>query len=150
GRLARAGRPHDRDVVAAFDGEGDAAQGVHRGLARAVHLGHLPEVEDRGGRDRRAHLSPPPSRPAGPPPPGPPPIGPPPNRGNEESFAWCAAWKRTTGSPSSRPDLISVVESPRRPTSTRRTTREPFSMTVTVLCPPAVLIAEVGTVSTFS
>ena len=46
-RLARARRPHDGDVLAALDGDGDAAQGVD--LLVAHHIG-LPEV---AGFDQR-------------------------------------------------------------------------------------------------
>lgn len=46
--------------------------------------------------------------------------------------------------------MISVVVSPFRPTSTRFTTCLPFSRTVTVVWPPAVVTAEEATVSTSS
>ena len=57
GRLAGAGRPHDREVLVAVDAERDAAQGVDRLLAHLVELGHALDRDDQGtDRAHRAGL----------------------------------------------------------------------------------------------
>ena len=50
GALARARRPHDRRVLALFEGDGDVVEGDHLALAAAVALGG---VDRPGGGSRR-------------------------------------------------------------------------------------------------
>src|SRR5262249_49158340 len=105
GRLARPGRAHDGHVVAAVDAQRHPPQGVHGGLAVAVHLGHVTDLEDRMSHQlplRRTLTAPPvPAPPA--PPNNPPPRGKP---------VWLVVLLRvvvtTTMSPWFSPDVIST------------------------------------------
>ena len=54
----------------------------------------------------------------------------------------------TSWSPAATPLVICVPESPASPTVTGVTVSTPFSRNVTVLCPPAVVMAAVGAQST--
>ena len=51
-RLARARRAHDRDEVAALDGQRDAAQRVHLDVADRVRLDDLTQLDDGRGEPR--------------------------------------------------------------------------------------------------
>ncbi len=97
-RLARAGGPHDRDVLTALDDQVDPVDGAHDGVAAAVDLRHRVQLDDRRVI-RRLHL-------------------------RREPIVGLSRRTvgRTSWSPSLTPPVISVVVSPTRPMSTGTTT----------------------------
>src|SRR5262249_55485104 len=112
-RLARAGRAHDGHVVAAIEAQRDPAQGVHGGLAFAIHLAHVADLEDRVSHQwppRRGLPAPllPPKRP---PPRGKPVL---------EFVVVLTVVVTTTVSPWFSPEVISTKSLPWTPTSTVR------------------------------
>ena len=133
GGLAGAGVAHDRDVLAALDDQVDAGEGVHRGLALAVGLGHAGEVDDR--RSPAVHCPSPPEIPPGSPPPG----------KVKPAAGTPLLVDRTTTSPSARPLVISVPLSPTSPVWTGVGVSLPSLRTVTVVSGPTLVIADEGT-----